>query len=49
MSTFEAGKGGDGTVIKGRFVYLLLVASVFAYSLAFFAKAAGISDGGGLL
>jgi hypothetical protein len=37
------------TVTKARFIYLLLVASVFAYSLAFLAHNHGFSDGGGLM
>jgi hypothetical protein len=36
-------------VTKARFIYLLLVASVFAYSLALLSKGHGFSDGGGLL
>ena len=34
---------------KARFIYLLLVASVFAYTLACLTKIHGFSDGGGLI
>jgi hypothetical protein len=37
------------TVTKARFIYLLLVASMFAYALACIAKGHGFSDGGGLV
>jgi len=37
------------TVTKARFIYLLLVASVFAYSLAMLARSHGSSDGGTLM
>jgi hypothetical protein len=37
------------TVTKARFIYLLLVASVFAYSLACLTKTHGYSDGGSLI
>ncbi len=34
---------------KARFIYLLLVASMFAYALALCASHHGFSDGGSLL
>jgi hypothetical protein len=34
-------------VTKARLIYLLLVASLFAYALAFFVRPAGMGDGGG--
>jgi hypothetical protein len=34
---------------KARLIYLLLVASLFAYALAMIPKLAGMSDGGGFL
>jgi hypothetical protein len=37
------------TVTKARFIYLLLVASMFAYALALCARGHGFSDGGSLL
>lgn len=33
---------------KARLIYLLLVASLFAYVLALYAKPLGMGDGGGL-
>jgi hypothetical protein len=37
------------TVTKARFIYLLLVASMFAYALALCTRTHGFSDGGSLL
>jgi hypothetical protein len=34
------------TVTKARFIYLLVVASLFAYFLAFCLKVHGMNDGG---
>jgi hypothetical protein len=34
---------------KARLIYLLLVASLFAFSLALFAKPGGMGDGGGFV
>jgi hypothetical protein len=36
------------TVTKARFIYLLLVASMFAYALAFLTHGHGFGDGGSL-
>jgi hypothetical protein len=37
------------TVTKARFIYLLVVASLFAYWLALFTRVHGSSDGGPLM
>jgi hypothetical protein len=37
------------TVTKARFIYLLLVASMFAYALAFLGCVHGFGDGGKLV
>jgi hypothetical protein len=37
------------TVTKARFIYLLLVASMFAYALALLSARHGFGDGGGLI